>query len=163
MKDEDFENIVPVDPLPLLQEGVYPMRYRGRRTTRYSYGEKLVFDYEVGLVPDFRDSKTLSRYYNVKRNAAGRFKFGPLHDYRRDWIAANYGKWPAHPGRLPLSVFQSKVLLGEIETVKTHSRGRPLHPSNYYSRVGRVIRPLEDGESFETLPVEPLKFPVLNQ
>jgi hypothetical protein len=100
----------------------------------------------------------LYRYYNAERDNGGRLKFGRLHDYRKDWVNAHSGKLPLDPRRLPLSIFQEKTFLVEVVTVRKDSKRLLLPPAFHWSKISRVIRPLEEEERWEGLPVQPLNF-----
>lgn len=156
LRDEDFENVDPGEPRPLIEEGVWLAQWQGREAKVYGWGEKLNFRWKVFMAFDKSRSVNLSRFYNAIRNRAKRFLFGDLHDYRRDWVAANGGRHPLERSKLPLSIFQERLFLVEVVTVRHDSKGRPLSPSFYYSKIGRVIRPLEEGERWERLPIQPL-------
>lgn len=152
MRDEDFENLDPVDPPILLGEGLYPAKRIKQEARKYSYGEKLVQVWHVYISSDLTQYVVLSAFYNLSRDGGGRFDFGKVHSYRRDWIAANGGRMPPR-NSLPNKVWEG-IKVVEVRTVTRERRG-PLHPSNYYSVVNRVVRPVEDGETFETLPLQP--------
>lgn len=153
LRDQDFENVDPGEARVWLPGGIYLAKVLRRDIKHYSWGEKLIFDWAVHTSKDLSQSETLHGYYNVKRNGGNRLCFGPGHAYRRDWIAANEGKLPSDPKRLPPAVFYGKVLLVAVVTVEKDTRG-PIHPSCHWSKVARVIRPVEDGETFERLPLE---------
>jgi hypothetical protein len=156
LRDEDFDNVNPGELRILIpNEGWYPAQFVGYKGKRYgSWGEKLLFQWKVFTSFDKCKSVSLCRYYNLERKGGGQFQFGPLHDYRKDWVAANGGKHPLDPKRLPLSIWKDKTFLVEVVTVRNDSRG-PLPPSFYWSRIGRLIRPLEEGERWGRLPVQP--------
>lgn len=156
LRDEDFDNIDPGDPLVLIDEGLWPAQWQGREAKGYEWGEKLIFRWKVFTSFDKSQSVTLIRYYNLQRKAGGQFKFGRRHDYSKDWVAANEGHHPSDPSRLPLSIFRERLFLVEVVTVRQDSKGRPLHRSLHHSKIGRVIRPLGEGERWERLPVQPL-------
>jgi hypothetical protein len=155
LRDEDFNNVNPGEPRVLIEEGVWPARWLRREAKVYGWGEKLIFHWEVFMAFDKSRFVNLSGYYTAKRDRANRFYFGPLHNYRKDWIAANGGKVPLDPSKLPLSVWQERLFLVEVVTVRHDSKGRPLSPSLYYSKIDRVIRPLGEEETWETLPIQP--------
>jgi hypothetical protein len=158
LRDEDFDNVNPGEPRFLIpQEGCYFAQFIDYKSKPYgSWGEKLIFQWKVFTSFDKSKPVTLSRYYNLERTGGGQFKFGPLHDYRKDWIAANGGRHPLERSRLPISIWKERLYLVQVVTVRHDSKGRPLSPSFYWSKVGRVIRPLEEGERWEGLPVQPL-------
>jgi hypothetical protein len=156
LRDEDFENINPGEPRPLIEEGLWPAQWLGREARVYGWGEKLIFEWKVFMAFDKTRSVSLSRFYNAERDKAKRFVFGPLHDYRKDWVAANGGRLPLDRSRLPLSIWRDRLFLVEVVTVRQDSKGRPLSASFLWSRIGRVLRPLMDGEHWERLPVQPL-------
>ncbi len=156
VRDEAFENVEPGETRRLLQEGVWPAECLGRANKSYGgLKDKVTFQWKVFLSPDKSRSTVLPRYYNAPRNKAGRFMFGHLSDYRIDWVAANYGHLPLDPKRLPPSIWEKGTFLVEVVTVR-RTRNGPLPPSLYWSRIGRVIRPLEEGERWEGLPVQPV-------
>jgi hypothetical protein len=53
-----------------------------------------------------------------------------------------------------LSRFKNQLFFVEVVTVKQDCERKPLNPGTYYSRVGRVIRPLAEEEPVLTTPVE---------
>lgn len=159
-QDDEFNNIDPGEPPVLLKAGIYPAQWVKRTIGQTPWGEKLVFHWRVFSSIPFRvstmkdDSGTpLSGYYNIKRGSGNRFKFGRHHSYRKDWIAANNGRFPIPPSSLPLSVFQDRYLFVQIATVEKDPRG-PLHPSNYWSKVQQVIRPVGVDEIVGRLPLQ---------
>lgn len=151
LRDEDFENVDAGEPHILIpNEGNYPARFDYGETKHYtSWGEKLIFHWIVFLSQDQSQSVSLNRYYNLERSGGGQFKFGPLHDYRKDWIAARRGKVPVDRTRLSISIWKKSLFVVEVQTVRNDGRGRPLSPSFYWSKVARVIRPIEEGECWE--------------
>lgn len=108
--------------------------------------------------PDQLSDVDIPGFYNLERDGGGRYKFGAHHAYRKDWIVANGGKLPGNPNRLPLTIFRERLLLVEVVTVTRDQRG-PLHPSCFWSKVGRVVRPVEDGETFRGFPLEDGEIP----
>jgi hypothetical protein len=161
LRPEDFENLGDGAPRPFQVPGVYLGRSIGGTTEDTPHGEKIYHKYRVYLTLDLedRDSIILCRYYSLERDGGGRFIFGADHSYRRDWIAANRGKLPIRFNSLPFSVFEDKLFLLELGTVTTSATGAPIHPSCYYSVIRRIIRPVEDGESFRRYPLEAPKKP----
>jgi hypothetical protein len=154
--DEDFENVDPGEVRVLLEEGCWPAECLGRENKPYSgLGEKLTFKWKVFLSPDKNKFVILPRYYNAPRNKAGRFKFGQLSAFRNDWVTANNGKVPLDRNRLPPSIWQKGTFLVEVITVR-RTRSGVLSPSLYWSRIGRVIRPMAEDERWEGLPVQRL-------
>ena len=154
LRDEDFDNVDPGECRPLLQEGVWPAECLGRESKSYGgLKDKLTFQWRVFLSLDKSRSCILPRYYNAPRNKAGRFQFGQLCAYRNDWVAANSGRLPLDPKSLPPSIWEKGTFLVEVVTVR-RTRNGPLAPSLYWSRIGRVIRPVEEGECWERLPVQ---------
>lgn len=158
LRDEDFDNVNPGEPRILLAgEGGWPAQFAGYEAKRYGqWGEKMIFRWKVFTSVDKSKVVTLPRYYNCDRDNGGRFKFGPLHAYRKDWVAANGGKLLQDRSRLPLSIWKDRTFLVEVVTVRHDSKGRPLSPSCYWSKIGWVIRPLEEGERWDRLPLQPL-------
>lgn len=159
LSDGDFENVASGEERLLLsQEGIYPARLICWHSQLHPlFGEKLIFDWNVFLSPalDKYESCKLLRYYNVKRENGKPF-FGHHHEYRKDWIAANNGRRPFVRSSLPPKVFEKKLFLIGIKTVCKDSKG-DLQPSVYYSRVDRIIRPLEDGEEIDRVPVQAIE------
>lgn len=158
LRDQDFDNVDPGEPRFLIpQEGWYPAQFIDYESKLYgSWGEKLIFQWKVFTSFDKNKPVILCRYYNLERKGGGQFKFGPLHDYRKDWVAANGGRHPLDRSRLSISIWKERLYLVEVVTVRHDSKGRPFSPSLYWSKVGRVIRPLEEGECWERLTVQPL-------
>lgn len=150
MRDEDFENIDPGPGARLVQDGQYPADCLGYKPRDYGdrWGERLVVTWKVYLSPE--DPVELPRYYTIRRSAGGRFSAGDRHAYRRDWIRANNGRLPEMRQRLPFSIFLKGRFLVAVETVTQDSNKQPLHPSSYYSKISRVIRPIQDGDSLKT-------------
>jgi hypothetical protein len=138
-------------------EGIYPaecLRWDHRPDPRW--GEKEVFEYRIFRSSALAsgDSTILYRYYNIKRNENGRLVFGHRHEYRKDWIAANSGRHPNDWNSLPPSIFKRGLLLVSVVTVRKDSKG-PLLKTLYYSRVDRVIGPVDAEEQFNSLPLQP--------
>jgi hypothetical protein len=158
LRDEDFDNVDPGEPRILIpEEGWYPGMVNSYEAKPYGrWGEKLIFHWKVFTSFDKSKSVTLCRYYNFQRKGGGQFKFGPLHDYRKDWVAANGGRHPLERSRLSISIWKERLYLVEVVTVREDSKKRPLSASFYWSKIGRVIRPLGEGERWERLPVQPL-------
>lgn len=156
LRDEDFDNVNPGEPRFLIpQEGGYPAQFIGSEIKRYGrWGEKLIFKWKVFTSQGIDNFVILWRYYNLERDNGGRMKFGPLHAYRKDWVAANGDKHPLNRSRLPLSIFQERLFFVEVETVRHDSKGRPLSASFHWSKIGRVIRPLAENECCEGLSVQ---------
>lgn len=156
LRDEDFDNVNPGEPRFLIpHEGGYPAQFIGYEARHYPrWGEKLIFRWKVFTSLDRSTSHTLCRYYNLTRDPANRFRFGPLHDYRKDWIAGNGGRHLSDRSRLPLSLWQERLFLLEVVTVRQDLKGNALSPSLFWSKIGRVLCPLEESESWERLPVQ---------
>ena len=158
--DEEFKNVNTGNSLVLMPEGIYPARLLDNKMTRTPWGEKLVLTWEVFTSTNFRDAErrndrpiSLQGYYNIKRDKGKRLVLGPHSNYHKDWIAANNGKHPEPRHSLPPSVFRNRFLFVEVTTVKKDSTGR-LHSSLHYSKVQRIIRPFDDDEIIEMLPLE---------
>jgi hypothetical protein len=146
IREEDFENVNPGEQRILLVEGYWPAEFVSCESKNYGvWGEKLIFHWKVFTSLDKRTFRILYHWHNCQRDKGGRFKFGPLHSYRKDWIAANHGKMPLDPRRLPLSIWKDQTFLVEVVTVRKASNG-VLVPSLHWSKIGRVIRPLTEGE-----------------
>lgn len=158
VRDEDFDNVNPGEPHVLIpNEGWYPAEFDGVESKFYgSWGEKLIVQWKVFTSNDLTAFKMIPRYYNVERDKGNRFKFGEFHEYRRDWIRSNRGRHPLVRSRLPLSIWKQSLFFVEVETVRRDSKGGPLAASFHWSKIGRVIRPVEEGETWEGLPVQPL-------
>lgn len=155
MKDEDFENINPGEQRPWLPEGLYPGEWESYSTRFYNdFGEKLIFKWTVFTSVDLTKSVKLYHYYGLKRDGGGRFVFGDLHDYRKDWVAGNNGRLLMDRKKLPLSLWKLGKFWLSVETVKQDQHGRILHPSSQWSKIGYVYRPFKDGQSIETLPLQ---------
>lgn len=149
--DKDFENVDPGELRILIpKEGWYPAQYNGYKTVFYDgWGEKLIFQWNVFTSSDKSKSVPLKRYYNLERKGGGRFKIGPLHAFRKDWVAANGGKVPMDRSSLPIPIWTTSLFLVEVVTVRHDSKRLPLPASFHWSKIGRVIRPLEEGERWE--------------
>ncbi len=153
-EDDDFENVNPGDARTLISvQGIYPASWKGRTPSASPWGPKIKFQWLVYTALDYSQSVALNGYYNAKRDRSKRFTFGPNHAFRKDWIAANRGILPSLPTALPLSVFRDGMFFVEVVTVIRDTRG-PLHPSCYWSKIGRVIRPMGDGEPIKRLPLQ---------
>jgi hypothetical protein len=156
LTDADFENLAPGNRRTLIHPGCYPARFRDRRLDyrRKDWGEKLVCDWEVYPDPSTKQFVVLSRYYNITRDGGGRFIFGHGHDYRNDWIMANRGKHPLEKYRLPVTIFKNGLFWVEVVTVTTNAKGK-IHPSLHWSKIGRIVWPVSEGQVFKTLPLHP--------
>ena len=141
--DEDFDNVNPGEPRILIDEGLWPAAFVGMEIRPSRWGEKLCVSWKVFMNLDRSRFHVLTRFYNLQRDGGGRFKFGHLHAYRGDWIVANHGKLPMDPKKLPPTVFKKGQCIVEVVTVRT-SNGRALHPSLHWSRIGWIIRPMDD-------------------
>ena len=159
LDDDEFNDVNAGDPRPFMAEGIYPALWAARTRKKYKWGEKLIFTWTVFTTINFRNPAmkdncvSLPGYYNVRRDKGKRPIFGPGSAYRKDWIAANDGRLPQPPHRLPLSVFRGGFLFVEVATVNEDTRG-PLHRSCYWSKVQRVIRPVREDDIVERLPLE---------
>jgi hypothetical protein len=158
--DEAFNNVNSGEPPVWIEDGVYPALGVGRTVKMSPWGEKLTLTWSICKSPQFRETgaqspswKSLSSYYNVKRDKARRLEFGPHSAYLKDWIAANYGRHPEPRYSLPLSVFMDRWLFVRVVTVRKDQRGA-LHESCYWSKVQCVIRPIGDEETIERLPLQ---------
>lgn len=156
IQDSDFENLGGAPHRIYIQPGIYPARFLGKKSDRRrkDWGEKLIFEWEVFLNTARTQSVKLSRYYNASRDKAGRFEFGDGHDYRADWIRANSGKHPPVWHRLPPDIFGAHEFLVEVVTVRRDWR-RLLEPTLQHSKIGRIVRPVNDGELLQTFPIQP--------
>lgn len=153
LRDEDFENVDPGESRPLIEEGVWPAQYlRKEGIPPGRYGEKLYVWWKVFMSLDKGRSVVLPRYYNIERNKGGRPKFGHHHAFRRDWVQSNDGRLPLEPNKLPLSIWERGLFRVEVVTVRKSDDG-PLPPSLYWSRIGRIVGPLAEGEAWEGLPL----------
>jgi hypothetical protein len=155
--DDDFENVAGGEPLPWLPPGLYPAQLvRSRKRMYVGWGEKKIFHWEVFMSPDLKRYVELLQFHAVNRDDKGKAIFGHHCRLRKDWIAANGGKLPSDSRRLPLSVFR-KLLWVEDETV-TKDQRTSLPSSCHYSKVMRVIRPVENGEEFAGGPLQVIGF-----
>ena len=155
LRDEDFDNVNPGEPRILIEEGLWPAEFVRKEKMPSRWGEKLCLFWKVYLSCDKSRFIVLPRFYNLQRDGGGRLMFGHLHAYRRDWIVANHGKLPLDPKRLRPTVFEKGLCVVEVVTVR-NSNDRALHPSLHWSRIGWIIRPMDEGESWEGLPLQPL-------
>lgn len=159
LSDADFDNIAGGEPLPWQPPGIYPARLLRQRKKIYSpWGEKKIFDWQVYISNNPKEYVELSRFYPVIRDERGRPIFGPHSGYRKDWIDANYGKLPGDPRRFPPSVFKGRLFWVEIETVTKDQNNRPLSKSCHWSKVKRVVRPVEEGDEFAGLRIQVMGF-----
>ena len=154
--DDDFNNVNPGEIRVLLpDEGCYPAQFIGYEAKRYSgWGEKLICQWKVLTTPDRTHFTILPRYYNLERDGGNRFKFGPLHDYSKDWVAANGGRHPLDRCNRSISIFRERLFLVEVVTVQYDSKGRSIPATFHWSKIDRVIRPIEEGEEWERLPLQ---------
>jgi len=157
VRDEDFDNVNPGEIRVLVpDEGWYPAQFIGYEDKRYNgWGEKLICQWKVLTSPDKTQFTILPRYYNLQRDKARRFKFGQLHDFSKDWIAANRGRHPLDRCNRSISIFREGLFLVEVVTVRHDSKRRPFPPTLHWSKIGRVIRPIEEGENWERFPLQP--------
>src|SRR5438552_2070076 len=98
--DEDFDNVNPGEPRILIEEGLWPAEFLRIETRPSRWGEKLCVFWNVFMSLDRSRVVVLPRFYNLERDGGGRFMFGHLHAYRRDWIVANHGRLPMEPKQL---------------------------------------------------------------
>lgn len=156
LSDAEFENLAPGNRRPWIPPGLYPARFKTRRLDqrRKDWGEKLVCDWDVYLDPSIKASVLLCRYYNITRDGGGRFIFGDGHDYRTDWVMANKGKLTYERQRLPVTIFEKGLFWVEVVTVDKNSKGK-IHPSLHWSKIGRIVGPVRDGQLIKTLPMHP--------
>ena len=151
--DEQFENINPGDVRPRIEPGLWPAACIRHEFKVGPYGEKLWLYWKVFISPDCTQSVVLHRYYNVDRDENGKLAIGHLHAYRRDWISARNGKWPGSLNNLPVSVFKKGLFLVQVVDVQKTADG-PLPPALYWSRIGPIIRPVDEGETWQRLPAQ---------
>jgi hypothetical protein len=152
--DDEFENI-DGEPAPYLpEEGIYVARFGGVQGTFSPVGEKLKLVWTVFVSSNLTSSIELYRHYNVYRAKGGRRRFSPNQDFWRDWTSMNNGVPPRRGSSLALTRFKSQLFFVDVVTVKQNGQRKPLNPSNWYSKVGGVIRPLGEGESVPTLPIQ---------
>lgn len=160
LSDDDFNNVNGGVQRPWLPPGQYPAQYvcyENRIDPRY--GEKLIVVWRIFLSRALQngESSILVRFYGVKRDELGQPDFGHFHGYRKDWIVANHGRPPLNWNSLPPSIFTKGLYLVTVVPVEKDSTD-DLPPGLHYSKVGRIIRPIDDGERFEKLPLpNPLK------
>ena len=155
MKDEEFENVNPGEQRSWLPEGFYPAEWQDYETRLYkAWGEKLIFKWNVFTASDFTKWVILYHYYGLQRDRGGRFVFGDLHDYRKDWVAGNNGRLLMDRKKLPLSLWKMGKFWLFVETVKEDQRGRILHPSSQWSKAGYIFCPFKDGQIIERLPLQ---------
>src|SRR5262249_47499289 len=133
LREEDFDNVNPGEARPLIEEGLWPADFVGLESRSGRWGEKLYANWKVFIAPGKGQFVVLPRYYTVERDGGGRFKFGRLHAYRKDWIASNGGRVPLDANRLPPSIWQKRTFLVEVATVRMGSDGVPLLRSLYWS------------------------------
>lgn len=157
--DDEFNDVNSGEARRLIEEGIYPALLAGKAKQQLPWGEKLVFTWTVFKTIHFRDPATrkdcvsLPGYYNVRRDKSKRLIFGDGSAYRKDWIAANNGKHPQPRNSLPLSVFRDRFLWVQVTTVTRDARGG-LHKSCHWSKVHRIIRPIDEEERVESLPIQ---------
>ncbi len=135
-------------------EGIYPARFEGIERVCSPWGDKLKAQWTVFTCRKMIQSVVLYRYYNGTRGLGGRLKFGPNHDFYRDWTSMNNGVPPRRSDRFPVSGFKNQEFFVLIVTVKDNGRHAPLNPGTYYSKVGGVVRPLGEEEQVGTLPLQ---------
>jgi hypothetical protein len=153
LDDAAFEDVAEGSTRPWLPPGGYLARWEGRELARYRYGERLVFWWAVYLVPEMGETVRIPGYYGVQRDNAQRFVFGAGHHYRLDWTTANAGQPPVPANKLPLSVFAGRLFLVEIVTVG-RTRQRALPETAHWSKIARIVRPVDPGEYIERYPVQ---------
>ncbi|WP_173046756.1 hypothetical protein [Nitrospira sp. KM1] len=155
----DNENIRgPASPLPLLPSGIYVACAKGWSVKPYTdWGEKIVIEWDVFLSPDCQTARRLEGYHPIKRDKGGQIYAGSHSGYYKDWVSANDGRLPDREKRLTPEIFIGKRLFVDVVIVDRDNRG-PLHPSLYHSRVGRVLRPLHDGEIIKGFPIQERDF-----
>jgi hypothetical protein len=145
--EDAFDNLSPGEQRVLLTPGLYPGRFLRWKEKQTPWGPKLEVYWNVFPSEDEKKSVQLRRHYNLsKDNKNDRWIFGDGHDYRKDWIRANRGRLPYSRTQLPISKFREGIMVLCVETVTRDGR-RPLPPSSYYSKVGFVVRPFEEGET----------------
>lgn len=128
---------------PLIPEGPYHVRLLDWATVNlFGRRPKLVLYLSVCDQGEYFETR-LERWYNVKAlvgppRRRGRFKLGRSSDFVREY--AGLCDRPFRPDRIALSWLQDKLLLGQVLTVKTDYRQRPLAPCLYYSTVKALSR-----------------------
>ena len=157
LNDAAFENLEPVGTSVLLEEGVYPARWLSWHLRKYRFGEKVIFEWEVYPNGDQKEKHTLQAFYNAKYGPTGGLQFGPRHSYRKDWIAANRGRWPPNPRNLSLSVWGKGLFWVKVMNVCEDQKGA-IHPGCYWSKVNGVIRPVDESENLDGLPRQRVDF-----
>ena len=158
MADKDFENINPGERKVWVQEGLYPAKAVSYKRLKYSFKgrlvEKVVIGWKVFISSDLSTGVILSRYYNLERDRSKRLHFGHHHAYRHDWVRANNNKEPLEREKIPPEKFEEGLFLVKVVTV-TEGQDGEIPSSMEWSRIGRVERPIKDGEQFKRLPLEP--------
>jgi hypothetical protein len=152
--DDEFQNY-DGDPLPYLpNEGIYAARLERAEQVRSLRGEKLKVTWTVFQFPGLQQPVVLYRHYNLYRTDRGRRRFSPNQSLWRDFTSLNNGFPPKRGDSLSLNRFRDQLFFVEVVTVKHDSERKPLNPGIYYSKVGRVIRPLAEDEPVLTTPAQ---------
>ena len=150
---DDEEPFIEVDPLLLIPEGEYIVRYLTYRTLK-SFGQPKV---EVTFIidkPKEHRAVCLERFYNVDKltgleKAKGRFKPSRRGHLMREYTAL-VGP-PSRNDRMTLGKLKGLMILAKVVTVKVDSNKNPLPKGSWYSKVEKLIKVVEtDKPSLET-------------
>ena len=150
---DDEEPFIQVDPLVLVPEGDYIVRYLTYRTSK-SFGQPKV---EVTFIidsPEEHRAACLERFYNVEELDGPERKKGKFKPSRRGHLMREYSALvgsPSRQDRMSLGKLKGLSILAKVVTVKVDSNKDLLPKSSWYSKIEKLIKVVEtDKPSLET-------------
>ena len=135
------------DEQPLIKPGIYALKFTGWETRKMFSTAKVVLNFRVVDYGEAFDVP-LSRHYNAKRlsgkaGKSGGFVVGKCHDLAREFFMVLEKAGQPISGlrldRLPLSRFDSLIIVGKVATVIHDSQRKPRQKALHYSVVSELI------------------------
>ena len=139
---KDIIDEVNSQPLVLIPEGEYQVVLKHWKKFWHFGRNDLVMLFEIVDQGDYF-GKFLHRYYQVKWEGE-KIVAGPHSNFFRDYQNC-FGRVP-NTDQFKISMFEDKIILAEVYTVREDKAKRPLAEVNQYSQIDellKVIRPFE--------------------
>lgn len=135
---EDLEFIANEDSLPIIPEGQYEVMYKSHKRQRYYNGEKLYVAFEIVEQGPYLGTKLFRAYnlYSPMRRGSDLFKD----------LELLFGNRVKKKTKLPLRLFQGKVLKASVRTVRQNKKQVVLLEHQQYSVVDSIISVLVGGK-----------------
>ena len=132
------------DFIPFVAPGEYQLAYVSHQTYQYfARSLKVVVWFRIVSVgPHF--GKVIPRYYNVKKlkgkpGKNGLFIPGRSSDFIREYCRL-FPEQLTRLDRIPLSAFQSSLIVGKVRTVKSDRKQKELPEPLKYSVIDELLR-----------------------